>query len=994
MEPRQKPGQPPGQKKDQRWIIKEAEGKIWGPYTTEQVLAQIERGYYVGGEQVAAFPGGTWVAISKSPEFYDKLLDVLAQEGRSAKAAAEPQETVQFKKTEATDKIELIPTPSDVADQSATSIHRTHGMADIGDLTEIATRPNLPETTSANQTPSHVPSQTSLTKKTSQGSALEVADLKELEEKETRSEKSKLPFYLFVAAIVLVIAALLVTDESETSLPGNRIHLLAPSRSVEPMPEATAKSKTARAMQAFNSDTFSSYQRAQNELVEVVQAPLGGPEMGQARAERLAALCLTYRELWPYSYQDAKDLKTVSEVMQEAKRLDPGGRSGATCEIVQLMLSGRMMDAQGLTDSMLVEDSQTPVLFEIRGDQYAYVRDYKTAATYFSQAASLWAGWQKISVQEARANRDLKQFPQAMNLYRKVIERVPTHAVAKIELGLIEGLQFQHLDDGLGLLTTALDGKERVPAQIEEAGTWGVAVIQERKGQTKKALEFAKRALALNPSNLAAKEMIGRLGGKLSTDSGTDQGQLTYLAEQDVRDGDFFAAQAKFKAAYEANTKNGVPAMRAGFCLWQLNQTVDAIEWTKKAVTSDPKLTSAYVQLANYYALRYDYQSALQILTKAQRLQPKSYEVYRGFASVELQRMNWDGAINFANRALKIYETDLETYLIMAKAQLGKGQAEEAKRYAARAIELDFNNVEAHSLYGKSEARLRGVDAGAQYMQALINRYVITKGQQVAQAAIDYRVTLAEIYMRDERNQAAQEVLNQALVLDSDNKKALVNLGKVLQAQNFRPQALETFLRAAVLDPSDAEPIYLAGMLYAETGKPKEATLQFERVLRINSKYPRAHVALGRMALQQGEAKTALDEAMRERETNPNLADSFLLAAESYYALKQYSNCAGEYQQATRQTRTATILVRMARCYRLAGALDSAQSLLRQATSLESGYPDLYKEQGAIFHMKGMADEAVAAYDTYLKLVPAAPDRAEIENRMNRVRSGDLNVGE
>ncbi|RYZ69566.1 MAG: hypothetical protein EOP05_14645, partial [Proteobacteria bacterium] len=153
------------------------------------------------------------------------------------------------------------------------------------------------------------------------------------------------------------------------------------------------------------------------------------------------------------------------------------------------------------------------------------------------------------------------------------------------------------------------------------------------------------------------------------------------------------------------------------------------------------------------------------------------------------------------------------------------------------------------------------------------------------------------------------------------DKKALVALGKALQAQNYRPQSLETFLRAAVLDPSDAEPIYLAGMLYADTGKLPEATRQFERVLKINPRYPRTHVALGQMALRSGEAKKALEEAMKERETNPNLADSFILAAESYYALKQYSNCAAEYQQATRQIRSAAIMVRMARCYRMSGAL-------------------------------------------------------------------------
>ena len=68
------------------------------------------------------------------------------------------------------------------------------------------------------------------------------------------------------------------------------------------------------------------------------------------------------------------------------------------------------------------------------------------------------------------------------------------------------------------------------------------------------------------------------------------------------------------------------------------------------------------------------------------------------------------------------------------------------------------------------------------------------------------------------------------------------------------------------------------------------------------------------------------------------------------------------------------------------------KSLLRQAQALESGNPEIYKEQGAIFHQRAMADEAVAAYDTYLRLVPNAPDKAEIEAKIRKVQSGDFSV--
>ena len=453
-------------------------------------------------------------------------------------------------------------------------------------------------------------------------------------------------------------------------------------------------------------------------------------------------------------------------------------------------------------------------------------------------------------------------------------------------------------------------------------------------------------------------------------------------------------AQAQYKTAFEADPKSGISAMKAARCLWALNQSMDAIDWMKKAVAADPQLTAAAVFLAEYYARRFDFQSATQILAKTQRLQPNSYEVYRGLANVELIRNNFKGSVQYGTRALKLYESDLDTYLIMAKANLGLRDFQAAERFAARAIELDFNSTEAQSLFGKSQAGLRGVDAGATYLQSLINRYVIIKGKQIPQAAIEYRVTLGDIYLSDQRNQPAEQAYQQALTFDPENKKALMGLAKSLQAQNKQAQSLEAFLRAAVLDPSDADPIYYSGQLYAEVGKPKEALKQFERVLKINSRFPRAHVALGQMYLRTGDSKTALDEALKEREINPGLRDSFILSAEAYFSMKQYSNCAAEYQQAAKGQRDASLLTKMARCYRLSGALDSAQSLLKQAQSIESGNPDVYKEQGAIFQMKGMADEAVAAYDTYLKLMPAASDRAEIERREQRVRSGDLDVGE
>ena len=125
-------------------------------------------------------------------------------------------------------------------------------------------------------------------------------------------------------------------------------------------------------------------------------------------------------------------------------------------------------------------------------------------------------------------------------------------------------------------------------------------MIYQKRGQKATALDKAKMAYKLNSANMLAKNLIEQLGGEGALKGQKFQGrELMYLGDQYVRAGDFFSAQAQFKSAYDADPRNGgLAAMKAGKCLWQLNQTSDAIDWMNKAIRSDPQLISAYAELA------------------------------------------------------------------------------------------------------------------------------------------------------------------------------------------------------------------------------------------------------------------------------------------------------------------------------------------------------------------------------------------------------------
>lgn len=225
--------------------------------------------------------------------------------------------------------------------------------------------------------------------------------------------------------------------------------------------------------------------------------------------------------------------------------------------------------------------------------------------------------------------------------------------------------------------------------------------------------------------------------------------------------------------------------------------------------------------------------------------------------------------------------------------------------------------------------------------------------------------------------------------MDSKPKEALIQLGLSRQRQRKFDGALRAYLEAAALDPSDGEPLFRAGQLYLDAKKPVEARQQFQRVLQVNPNYPRVHYSIGRAALEMQSPQEALEQAVQEKNRNPNLADPYVLAAEAYEQLRQYNLCASEYQQAIRlRPHVADYYIRIASCNRMSGNLDAAAHMIATAKDIESGNPEVWKEQGAIFETQGNAIFAIEAYNQYLALRPNAADRSEIERRIQNLGGG------
>ncbi len=952
------------------WVVKTNKGQLKGPYSTQAILRMIGEGVFSGQEMISKIPDGQWTLISKEPEFYDKLLEALegVVDVDPKKAQKMEAETVIAPwKTSAKPQNPSAPSAESFANLRSNS---QQPKVDVIEATQKISRPHT------------IPNVSAAHDRTSSGSVVDLLDIKKFELGDLK-KNLKIPALALVA--VILIGGFLMWDSSSET--GDKIHLLAPGKSSSKMADADVKVRLGEALHAIEADTFDSYRAAQNKLVSIVE---GAPSNLEVRA----LLCLVYKQLWPYAVQDAQDIKTISSVTQSTRAFNVVSPYGQVCEAVKLITSGRHKEAKGVVEGVLESNevfSLVPVLYDFKAELLVGERDFLNAVPYYEKTSQLWERWLNPRVELAKLLiRQGENLPAAA-LLRNALQINPQHREAKVLTGILEYRGFKKTDTSFEYLNSGLNESGRMPALVEADGFSVLAEVLVLRGDRNGAREAAEKAYALNPNNSEIRQLVLRLGGsdKVKGDKGRNN-ELLYLGDQYVRQGDYLAAQAEFKAAFELEPKNGTAAMKAAKALWQLNQSFEAIEWLNKAMKAEPKLVSAYVLQADYLSQRFDFIGALQVLTNATRLAPNNYEVLRGLALLEYRKNNMQGAVAYGTRALKSYDGDLETYILMSQANSLLGRSiipsnkkeierkenavKDAIRFATKAVEIDSTNPEAQICYAKMLAHNNGVDSGILYLNELIKRFSYT---------LEYKIALAEIYKSEDRYSQARDIYARVVDADPRNKKAWLGLGEADRALGFNDKALKDFLTAAVLDPTDGEAIFQTGRLYLELGRYDEAIQQFKRVQRLNPNFPRTHYYIGKAAFAAGDFNAAIESAKSEKKQNPNVADSYVLAAEVYTARKQYAECASEYSLAMKlRPQGADIYVKSATCYRQSGSLDVAEDMLALASARESGYAEIYREQGAIYELRGDSRSAATAYSKYLGLSPNALDRSQVEAKI------------
>lgn len=1015
----------------QKWIIKDSLDQVSGPFDTAEVIRRIHQGLITEEDYLASYPEGKWIPVTKNQIFFDEMLESIAKinkgPNKDAKIKMDKEapahfekvdptealsETLKLNKTKKVENDKTTPLADDQNDEK-TQLLDTKGeyFEESKDFEEDKKRPrpkkNLPQSTS--KQPHHLYRQN------------EVLDLKKHKPQTFVDKKRNELSFLFLV-ISLAGAAFFLWPVKEDNIVGDSFKLMVPRFDKRPISKEMEQSAYQNAIAKIKKGSFNNFREAHNELVKILESYSGN-------IDALSQLCFTNYHLWEFTQKTSKDLLAISLITKKASEIDRFSEKGRICRFVDLSVRGKYDEAQKVVDDVLEsEQGSTSIIFSYFNGLLKFYRkefipseSYLTAAISRSRSQSnaklsneyavMWVALSDANMKLNKANLAYKSALMALMINPDYVDAHLVKGIIEYRVQRKNKLAKSTLQKALAYLGDDKPNKKKLSDAYVALAE--IALFEKRRSD---ALSYAIAAYNYNPGNTVAKNLAIELGGNKRVGKKTVLAQQMVIeGEQNLQESGCQTAQAFFKEAFKLDPKNGYAALKTAQCLWELSFATDAVEWIEKAIQADSTLVEAYVTAANFYMQRYDFDASMKVLLKARKVAPRSYEVYRGLAQLELKKENPQLAIEYAKMALKIYDADTASLIVMAKAYYELNEKQEAFQYIARASENDSRNVEVHTMYGKILYKIQGIFASQEYLKNRIASYPLE---------VAYRVTLAEIYLEDQKYREAELMAKEAIEYDPKSKSAFMVLGKALKERGQKESALNYFLDAFSLDPSDAQPLFEAGQLYIDIQKYDEAIKQFERVLKMNRQYPAIYYNLAKVYFAQRKMKEALEYCQIEMESAPDRDQCFILSAEIYFyqgaqekeklarltaktvdpnevvqienekkraynsMISFYKLCASNYQRAIDiAPQSANLYIDLSRCYRFAGEFDMSQKMVEKALDIEKGNPAVWRENGLLFEQKGEYALALEAYKQYLTLNPSAEDRSAIVQQMKELES-------
>ena len=301
---------------------------------------------------------------------------------------------------------------------------------------------------------------------------------------------------------------------------------------------------------------------------------------------------------------------------------------------------------------------------------------------------------------------------------------------------------------------------------------------------------------------------------------------------------------------------------------------------------------------------------------------------------------------------------------------LRQGKISEAAEAFRSALRLKPDDADAHYALGVALSRMdRGhfPEAVDQFLEVL----------RLKPADVDARVDLSSILAREGDSAAAAAQLEQAILLAPTNPDLFILLGKARLDFNDYPQAVESFQKAADLNPQLGAAHYGLGLAFARQHDNARAIQEFRRAVELNPRDAFSYAELGEIYLNTedlGEAEKNLRVAVNLR---PDLSKPHVGLGKVYQRENAPQKAEAAFRDALRlEPNLSDAAYNLGLVLRSQGKTDEAKDFLAQGEAqrkarVSMGTANAINADGIKDVEEGKLAEALAAFDKALASDPS-----------------------
>jgi tetratricopeptide (TPR) repeat protein len=394
----------------------------------------------------------------------------------------------------------------------------------------------------------------------------------------------------------------------------------------------------------------------------------------------------------------------------------------------------------------------------------------------------------------------------------------------------------------------------------------------------------------------------------------------------------------------------------------------------KQATQIMPDMAEAYKIWGNALQRMGQTGEAMACYAKAVEVKPNLAEVYAGIADIYAQQLKWQQAIKHYQKAT-IIKPSVKTYRKLAAIWQEVGETEKAEfsLYQATELELSASSTSKKSL----DLELAAID------QNNIDDTVAAYCRAAKQLEQNNQWQLATKYYR----QAINLSLSRPALTSSKSTHNQPELSPVLLAQSqVKPstsqldKAIQRYHKQAKLQPNSPKIYTDLGNLYAKKSNFSEAIACYRQAIKLNHKYPNAHLSLARTLLKAGKQQEFVKEMQLALALQPNMGTALdrCSLADALVEQNQEQQAIGFYHQAITLDPTFSFSYhRLSDILSRQGKHDEAIALLEQGIQQNPQNPESYYFLAHQWEQLENWDNAVKTYSQVLQLEPKYPEASK-----------------